>query len=226
LNKQYLSYFAAVLLAFLIIAPGIVAAEENTYKNIDAKTAKEMLKNNEVNLIDVRVENEFNAAHLKGAILIPVKKLGVPESFPEEVFITEVEKSGIMTDKPVIVYCLMGSRGQIASQYLADNEYTVYNVEGGIQAWIDAGYSVVSTFVDISGVDDCIKQALNAQINCVFVLLENGYDQEAKKRLDKFNCFVDKMTEINKIDDDQVYLLKSRSRIIRKMINNAFLFLF
>lgn len=218
MSKQYLLFFALVLLAFLIIAPSIVAAEENIDTNIDSKTAKEMLKNNDVNLIDVRVEDEFNAAHLKGAILIPVKKLGAPEPFPEEVFITEVEKSGITTDKPVIVYCLMGSRGQVASQYLANNGYTVYNIEGGIKAWIDAGYSVVSTFVDISVVDDCIKQALNAQINCVFILLENGYDQKAKKQLDKFNCFVDKMTEINKIDDDQATYLKAEAEFIRKMI--------
>lgn len=219
MNKRYLLYFAAVLLAFLITVPGNVAAEDNAYTNIDASTAKEMLKNNEINLIDVRVENEFNAAHLNGAILIPVKKLGATEPyFTEAVFLEEVEKNEVKTDKPVIVYCLSGSRSKTASQYLAKNGYTVYNLQGGLQTWIDARYSVVSTFVDASGVDDCMKQALNAQINCVFVLLENGYDQEAKERLDKFNRFVDKMEEIGRIDTGQATYLKAEAEFIRKMI--------
>ncbi|MPM51672.1 Thiosulfate sulfurtransferase GlpE [bioreactor metagenome] len=220
MNKRYLWCFAAVLLAFLIAVPGIAAAEDNTYTNISASTAKEMLKNKDVWLIDVRVENEFNAAHIKGATLIPVKKLGKTEPyFLEEVFMAEVEKNGIMPeDKPVIVYCLSGSRSMNASQYLANNGYTVYNLQYGIQEWVDVGYPVVSTFVDVSGVVDCVKNVLNAQINRVFVLLEKGCDQEAKDQLNKTNCTINKTEEINKISHDQAIYLKNETGFIRQMI--------
>ena len=223
MNKKCLLFFAAVLITLLIILPGIAAAESNAYTNnaytnISASTAKQMLKNNEVVVIDVRVEKEFNAAHLNGAVLVPVKNLGTQEYFSEGDFLTKVKESGITNDKKVLVYCLSGSRSENASQYLANNGYTVYNMKGGIRAWIDAGYSVVSTFVDISDVDDCIKHALNAQINCVFVLLENGCDKKAGERLDKFNHFVDKMKEINRINNDQAIYLKDEAEFIRKMI--------
>lgn len=219
MNKKCLLFFAAILLAFLVIVPGIAAAEDNAYTNVTPSEAKQMLENNEIVVIDVRVEKEFNAAHLNGAVLAPVKKLGATEPyFSEEYFLEEVEKSGITNDKPVLVYCLSGSRSEKASQYLANNGYTVYNMKGGIQKWIDAGYPVVSTFVDVSDVDDSIKHALNAQINCVFVLLENGYDQEARGKLDKFNLFVDRMKEINRINNDQATYLKAEAEFIRKMI--------
>jgi rhodanese-related sulfurtransferase len=212
-------FFAAVLLDFLVIVPGIAAAESNTYTTVTPSAAKQMLENNEVVVIDVRVEKEFNAAHLNGAVLVPVKNLGATESyFNETVLMAEVKKRGITNDKPILVYCLSGSRSEKASQHLANNSYTVYNMKGGIQEWINAGYSVVSTFVDISDVDDCIKHALNAQINCVFVLLENGYDQEARGKLDKFNLFVDRMKDINRINNDQATYLKAEAEFIRKMI--------
>jgi rhodanese-related sulfurtransferase len=213
-------FFVAILLAVFVIVPGIAAAEDSTYTTVDANTAKEMLENNEVTLIDVRTENEFNAAHIEGATWIPVKlALGSAVPFVEyDDFIKEVENSGITKDKPVLVYCLSGTRSQKASQYLADNGYTVYNMPGGIQEWINAGYSVASTFVEVSDVADCIKNALNAQINCVFVLLEVGNDPEAKDRLDKFNRFVDKMEEIEWIDDGQATYLKAEAELIRKMI--------
>jgi rhodanese-related sulfurtransferase len=222
LNKRYLSYFAAVLLAFLIIAPGIAAAEDNVagYTIVDASTAKQMLKNGEVCLLDVRTENEFNAAHLKRANLVPVKKeLGPTVPFvPEEEFLKEVENSGITKGSPVLVYCLSGSRSMKASEYLANNGYTVYNMEVGIQGWIDARYSVVSTFVDVSGVDDCIKQVLNSRINCVFFFLKMCDDDEANEQLDRFNHFVNKIEQINRIDADQAAYLTAEAELIRKMI--------
>jgi len=219
-------YFAAILLAFLIIAPGIAAADTcpDGYTNVSVSEAKQMLENKDVCLLDVRIENEFNAAHLKGAKLVPVKP-ALGSAIPyvsEKEFLKEVKKSGITKDKPVLVYCLSGSRSTKASEYLANNGYTVYNMKddtkGGIQAWIDARYSVVSTFVYVSDVDRCIKPALNSQINCVFLLLKMGNDSEAKEKLDKFECFVDKTEQIDRITNDQAIYLKGEAGFIRKMI--------
>jgi rhodanese-related sulfurtransferase len=44
----------------------------------------------------------------------------------------------------ILVYCLSGKRGSIASQMLVDSgSKRVDNIQGGITAWINAGYLVV-----------------------------------------------------------------------------------
>lgn len=220
MNKRYMLYFSAILLAFLIIMPGIAAAGDNAYTNVTASTARQMLKDGEVCLLDVRTHGEFDAAHLKDAKLIPIKLvLGPSEPYvSEKEFLNEVKKCGIKKDEPILVYCLSGARSTKASEYLANNGYTVYNMKVGIQVWIDAGYPVVSTFVDVSDVNCHIKPVLETQIDCVFFLLENGCDQEAREQLDEFNFFVDEMKEINLINSDQATYLKAEAEFIRKMI--------
>jgi rhodanese-related sulfurtransferase len=44
----------------------------------------------------------------------------------------------------ILVYCLSGKRGSVASQVLVDSGYKrVNNIQGGITAWVNAGYPVV-----------------------------------------------------------------------------------
>ena len=44
----------------------------------------------------------------------------------------------------ILVYCLSGKRGAIASKMLVDSGYKkVYNVQGDITTWVNAGYPVV-----------------------------------------------------------------------------------
>lgn len=219
MNKKCLLFFAAVLLAFLVIVPGIAAAEDNAYTNISASTAKEMLKNNEVVVIDVRVEKEFNAAHLNGAVLVPVKKLGATEPyFSEKDFLNEVKKSGIKKDEPILVYCLSGARSTKASEYLVNGGYTVYNMKVGIQEWINEGYPVVSAFVDVSDVNGHLKPTLNAQIDYILSLLEMKDDVGAKEQIDVFKNLVTQMEQIGEIDTDQAKYLKAEAELISKMI--------
>jgi rhodanese-related sulfurtransferase/rubrerythrin len=74
-------------------------------------------------LLDVRQPKEYEAGHLAGAILIPLKELPTR--------LTELEK-----EKPVIVYCAIGGRSKAASQLLAGKDFaSVYNMAGGIKAW-------------------------------------------------------------------------------------------
>ncbi len=47
----------------------------------------------------------------------------------------------------IIVYCKTGARSMIASEILANNSFTrVYNMVGGIFAWINAGYQIYTTY--------------------------------------------------------------------------------
>ena len=77
----------------------------------------------EYQLLDVRQPKEYEAGHLAGAKLIPIREL------PDRM--NELDK-----DKPLIVYCAVGGRSKAAAQLLAGREFReVYNLRGGIKAW-------------------------------------------------------------------------------------------
>lgn len=81
-------------------------------------------------LLDVRTAEEFNNGHLKNAL---------QADWTNDAEFKERVKS-IDKNKPVYIYCLSGGRSGKAMQWLSDNGYkTVYNMQGGINMWKQAG---------------------------------------------------------------------------------------
>ena len=81
-------------------------------------------------LIDVRSQGEYAGYHVEGAELLPVDQLrrNPGQYLPED---------------NLIFICEMGGRSAYASQLAASLGHThVYNVEGGMQAWLSAGLPV------------------------------------------------------------------------------------
>ena len=104
-----------------------------TYVNITGEEAKRMVDTEDVSLLDVRTEEEYNPAHIEGATLIPVSELSNRTG--------ELNKS-----KKIVVYCLSGRRSATASSILVEHGFErIYNVLGGINAWEERGYPVVNT---------------------------------------------------------------------------------
>lgn len=103
----------------------------STIKSIDAKTAKEWLDKNEAIIIDVREPGEHAAVHIEGATLIPVNTI-------------DESKLSQFHNKKIIIHCQRGKRGTIACEKLLLNNpnLAVYNLEGGIEAWENAGFGV------------------------------------------------------------------------------------
>lgn len=104
-----------------------------TIKHIDVSTAKQWLDNDEAILIDVREPAEHAAQKIPDAALHPVGSIccsGIPQ-----------------TEKKILIHCQKGMRGSNACQKLmAENEaLEVYNIEGGIEAWQQAGLPVESS---------------------------------------------------------------------------------
>lgn len=178
--------------------------------DVDASKAKALLESGDVFLLDVRNQNEFDAAHIDGATLIPVPK--------KETIQLAARLNELPTDKKILVYCLSGGRSDAARDFLADKGYIVYNLEGGIPVWIAARYSVTSTFVDNSDVNYCTKQALNEKINRVLCPLEKGDVIKAEKEIDKFICFVNMMEKADRVNTSQAEYLRSEAELIRNML--------
>lgn len=97
---------------------------------VDVDTTHALLDNPDVFLLDVREPDEYAAGHIPGITLIPMGE--IPGRLSE-----------IPTDKPVIVTCRTGNRSEQVVDFLREMGFTnVHNMEGGIVAWAEAGYSV------------------------------------------------------------------------------------
>lgn len=105
--------------------------------NIDVATAKALIDSDSIFLIDVRSLNEYNESHIPGSLLVPVQNLKEPE------FLKAIEKD-IPKDKPILVYCRSGGRSVVASKILIESGFSIYNMEGGIMGWEEAGYETIS----------------------------------------------------------------------------------
>ena len=99
--------------------------KDNSYQQITQETAKEMMDTQEVVILDVREQYEFDAGHIPGAVLLPVGT------------ITEDTAAAVIDDLDtvVLVYCRSGNRSKTASQALADIGYTNVYEFGGINTW-------------------------------------------------------------------------------------------
>lgn len=225
MDKQYLPYFSAILFAFLLIAPGIAAAEDSKYINVSVYKAEKMIEKGDVFILDVRTPDEFNAAHIEGAVLIPIASLknpsGEPVLPPEDLLANRTDELPDDCDAKILVYCKTGSRSVNASKILVNAGYTnVNNMEGGIKVWIDAGYPVVSSFVnELECVDNSTRTALNAKVNNILCHLKIGNDLKAIKKIGKFNDFVDKMEANCRLNSDEAnYLIHEATIHLKDLI--------
>ena len=95
------------------------------YVNITAEEAKEIMDTEEGYVIlDVREQDEYDAGHISGAILIPYTQIEAKanEMLPDE-------------DQLILVYCRSGRRSKIAAEALAELGYTNIKEFGGILDW-------------------------------------------------------------------------------------------
>jgi adenylyltransferase/sulfurtransferase len=85
--------------------------------------AEKIARGDDMQLVDVREEWEWNVARIPGARLLPLGTLGN-------------ELASLDPDREVVLYCKSGVRSMQAAEFLADEGFLrVTNVEGGILRW-------------------------------------------------------------------------------------------
>lgn len=103
-------------------------------RTIDAPTLKQWLDAGEAMLLDVREPAEYKAESIAGAKLLPL---------------AGINKSALpnYAGKKLVIHCRKGGRGGSACEKLLaeDPNLEIYNLEGGISAWTDAGYPIQSS---------------------------------------------------------------------------------
>lgn len=81
-------------------------------------------------VLDVRNPDEYQTAHVPGAVLIPLTDLAArQEEIPE--------------GDPLYVICAAGGRSLTATKALVDAGYRAVSVAGGTNGWIERGGPVV-----------------------------------------------------------------------------------
>ena len=101
------------------------AAEAPAYIRIDQETAKQMMAAGDGHVVvDVRRQDEYDAGHIPGAILIPNESIGgeAPEALPDR-------------EQIILIYCRSGNRSRQAAQKLAELGYQHVYEFGGIMSW-------------------------------------------------------------------------------------------
>ncbi len=101
-------------------------------QNISAAQARDLLRADPgIFLLDVRTAQEYQQVRLENARLVPIDQL-------------LKRLSELPKDRPILVYCAVGSRSSQVGNYLARLGYPkVYNLYGGIYAWKLRGYPVL-----------------------------------------------------------------------------------
>src|ERR1044072_3121486 len=97
-----------------------------------AETQQRMRENSDAKLLDVREENEWDAAHAAGAIHLGK---GIIER--------DIETTVPEKDTELILYCGGGYRSALAADVLQTMGYTnVFSMAGGWKAWKESGAPV------------------------------------------------------------------------------------
>ena len=114
-----------MLILSLLLAGCSAQNDRLSYKRISQEEAKNMMDTQDVIILDVREQSEFDEKHIPGAVLLPVGTM------------TKDTASAVIPDldSVVLVYCRSGNRSQTASTALAELGYRGIYEFGGINTW-------------------------------------------------------------------------------------------
>jgi rhodanese-related sulfurtransferase len=104
--------------------------ELEPFTRISVEEAREMIDNGDVQVIDSREPYEHHEGHVAGSLNIPHMA-------------TLPRNADLSREKPILFICKSGQRSAVAAEFAATVGLTdLYNVEGGMIAWKDAGFPI------------------------------------------------------------------------------------
>ncbi|NOZ71445.1 MAG: rhodanese-like domain-containing protein [Chloroflexi bacterium] len=140
-RKQVLPFLLLAILLLLLSVAACSSAQSPTatptLENLDTLPADiqpsdvlPLLNRDDVIILDVREQFEYDEGHIPGVTLVPLGTL------PDRL-------SDIPRDKTIITVCHSGNRSRRAASFLRQQGYEhVHNMLGGMVAWEQQGYKV------------------------------------------------------------------------------------
>jgi rhodanese-related sulfurtransferase len=83
-------------------------------------------------LLDVRETDEWDAGHAPQAVHLPLSEIN-----------TRVDE--IPTDRTIVCVCHVGGRSAMVADALTRGGWQAVNLDGGMRAWVAAGFDVVDS---------------------------------------------------------------------------------
>ena len=179
-----------------------VEATEKTveYTKISPQEAEQIM-NEDVIILDVRTQEEFDGGHIINAILLPDYEVA--------------EKAdSILTDKNqmILIYCRTGRRSEISAKELIEMGYTNVYDFGGIVDWIgeivwEASDTIFYNYFGgelpadvITPIDYSITQLINDEVGELEIRIEGTNTKEYGLNHDKSRYYIEyDMNEITKL---------------------------
>lgn len=123
-----LSLILAAIILILSLAACSMPWSDNSdgYTQISYEEAKKMIdERDDIIILDVRTQEEFEGGYIKGAILFPSQEVNeetAAQKLPDK-------------DQTILIYCSSGGRSKKVAQQLVDMGYTNIYEFGGINSW-------------------------------------------------------------------------------------------
>lgn len=122
----------SLILLFAIIISVLSACampwdkKDDGYTQISYEEAKKMMdERDDIIILDVRTQDEFEGGYIRGAILFPSQEVNeetAAQKLPDK-------------DQTILIYCSSGGRSKKVANQLADMGYTSLYEFGGINSW-------------------------------------------------------------------------------------------
>jgi thioredoxin 1 len=127
--KSYIMNFSKLIFLLVVVA-NFASCNINgqSAKKLNPEEFEQGIKTPGAQLVDVRTPEEYAEKHIANSININIDG----ENFERKI-------NGLDKSKPLYLCCLTGARSGKAGKFAAKNGFKeVYNLEGGITAWIGA----------------------------------------------------------------------------------------
>ena len=125
--KKMLLLVLAAVLAISAVCFAQSPANAEGYQKITPQQAKARMAEPGVIVLDVRMQQEYDAGHIANAVLLPLPLIEADDA--------AVAKALPDKDAEILVYCRSGRRSAIAANALINMGYTNVLDFGGINDW-------------------------------------------------------------------------------------------
>ncbi|MCP4456773.1 MAG: rhodanese-like domain-containing protein [Cytophagales bacterium] len=118
----------------LFLAFACSTAPEQDVQKISNAELVELMKNPDVQLVDIRTPDEVAEGFIKGARKI---------DFYSNDFLTQMDE--LDKDKPLAIYCRSGGRsGKAVAKLSTFGFKKIYDISGGFSGWQAGGYPIAN----------------------------------------------------------------------------------
>jgi|SRR6476661_8768096 len=126
-------YLNAIALCLFAGVRTVLSQDALTHTKDSLDAVKDNVKAGKAVIVDVREQNEWDAGHLKSAVLVPQSKL------KQESQLAELLK-GLPKDKIIYTHCRAGGRALTCGDILKKQGYDVRPLKAGFDDLLKAGF--------------------------------------------------------------------------------------